>query len=733
MNVCSHARFQQYRDQVVGAFWIDSFGEDCNASTLEVRVSAALGKSFGMIRRIAIGLMLVFLLAGVIVIWAMNTTRYEIDRSQVILAPTSDKSRPEIYQFGYVPELIYSEVREGCATRHPLKAPYFGDLHIHTALSDDAIADGTRVWPEEAYRFAKGEAITLPDVEGQPESRPVQLDRPLDFAAVTDHSESLGEGYICREEGEFAGYDTKACRTFRKGGDASLRVFSVPRAGMRPRRLEVVCGEHGQDCAEAAARVWQRIIAAAEAAYDKTSDCAFTSFVGYEYTRSPSGMHMHRNTVFKNAEVPELPGNYVDQPTLPELLGKLETECRSGLETCDVISIPHNSNISSGNGFNRLSLRGFPEEMRQAHRIQRQAFDRLMEITQHKGASECLNGVTDILGDVDELCDFEAIRRIGAKERAFDLTSWIPRVFTKTIRECTEDDIDPKDNLYKGPCVASHDFARGAWLSGLEDAEEYGVNPFEMGVIGSTDTHIGTSGNTDEHSFPGHIAHETTLEGRLGKAELGRHNRLEGNPGGLAGVWAVENSRDALFQSMKRREAFATSGTRIAPRFFAGRYEADVCGQESWLETAYAQGVPMGAQLPAGIEGLNFIAQARRDDAATANPLQTLQIVKGWIDADGRKRFLVTDVASASTGADELCAVYEDPEYDPLVHAYYYLRVVETPTARWSKAQCDAAISVGREAIDACTNEAAEMINEMAWTSPIWITPADVEVLPVAP
>ena len=159
MNVCSHARFQQYRDQAVGAFWIDSFGEDCNASTLEVRVSAALGKSFGMIRRIAIGLLLVFLLAGVIVIWAMNTTRYEIDRSQLILAPTSDKSRPEIYQFGYVPELIYSEVREGCATRHPLKAPYFGDLHIHTALSDDAIADGTRVWPEEAYRFAKGEPL----------------------------------------------------------------------------------------------------------------------------------------------------------------------------------------------------------------------------------------------------------------------------------------------------------------------------------------------------------------------------------------------------------------------------------------------------------------------------------------------------------------------------------------------------------------------------------------------
>ncbi|MEO9970534.1 MAG: DUF3604 domain-containing protein [Hyphomonadaceae bacterium] len=685
-----------------------------------------------MKRKIGLGVLVCVLVLLAIVLWAMNTTRYEIDRNQIIEAPSSEKSRAEFYNFGYVPPLVYSEQREDCADRNPLKSAFFGDLHIHTALSSDAIADGTTVWPEDAYNFAKGEPILLPDFEGAETMRPVQLDRPLDFAAVTDHSEALGEGYICREEGEFAGYDTKACKTYRKGGDDGLRVFSVPRAGMRPKRLQSVCGEYGQDCYAAAARVWQRIIAAADAAYDKTSGCEFTSFVGYEYTRSPSGMHMHRNTVFKNASVPDLPANYIDQPTLPELLGKLETECRQGLSACDVISIPHNSNISSGNGFNRFSLRGFPEAAQQAHRLQRQAFDRLMEITQHKGASECLNGVTDILGNVDEMCDIEAIRQIGQKERAFDLTSWIPRVFTKTIRECTEDDIDPKDNLYKGPCVASHDFARGAWLSGLEDERGFGVNPFELGVIGSTDTHIGTSGNTSEHSYPGHIAHETVLEGRLGEPGLGRHNRLDGNPGGLAGVWAVENSRDALFQSMKRREAFATSGTRIAPRFFAGRFERDICGQSDWLDTAYAQGVPMGARLPAGVEGLRFVAQAARDPAATASPLSALQIVKGWIDENGQKRFDVTDVASTETGADELCVVYEDPDYDPLVQAYYYLRVVEMPTPRWSKWQCDQVEAEGG-AVEGCENDAPETINEFAWTSPIWITPADADVLPVSP
>ncbi len=673
------------------------------------------------------------LIIGGALYWAMNTTRYEIDRTEIILAPKSLKSQPEIYRFGYVPDLEYSEVREDCVDRNALKNAYFGDLHIHTALSSDAYSDDTRVYPGDAYKFAKGEAIALPEVEGVERTRFVKLERPLDFAAVTDHSEALGEGYICRNPGEFTGYNTRACEKYRRGGDAGVRVFGVPRAGMRPHRVRSVCGKDNADCEAAARIVWQDIIQTTEEAYDKSSDCAFTSFVGYEYTRSPSGMHMHRNTVFKNTSVPDYPGNYIDYPTLPSLLNKFETECRGGLAACDVISIPHNSNISSGNGFNRLSLKGFSAEAEQAHRLQRRAYDRLMEITQHKGTSECINGVGDILGGVDELCDIEAIRKIGKKERAFDLTSYIPRVFTRKIRECTEEDIDPKDNLYKGPCVASHDFARGAWLEGMRDAASFGVNPFEMGVIGSTDTHIGTAGNTAEHSYPGHIGHETTLEDRLGAAGLGRYNRLEGNPGGLAGVWAVENSRDALFQSMKRREAFATSGTRIKPRFFAGQYKEDVCGDPDWLETAYRDGVPMGARLPAGIESLRFIAQAVRDPDGSASPLQELQMIKGWIDETGRKQTLVTTLVRADeeTGASALCAVYTDPAYDRLQHAYYYLRVVEQPTLRWSAYQC--AVTNEAERPEACLKEVPETINELAWTSPIWITPADATPLPVTP
>lgn len=656
--------------------------------------------------------------------WLSNTTRHKIDRSITVEAPTSAKSMPEHYAPAYIPELVYTEARTQCAERTPTKRALFGDLHIHTGLSADAYPEGTRVFPEEAYRFAKGEALELP-VEPGYEPQIVQLSRPLDFAAITDHSESIGEGYICRTPGAFAGYGSRACRIFRRGEEAGLRIFTVVHAGTKPRRKAAVCGADGADCLEAARRVWQRTIAAAEAAYDRTENCAFTSFVGYEYTRSPSGMHMHRNTIFRNASVPEQPGNFIDYPTLPDLLGKLEQECRQELEACDVISIPHNSNISSGNAFNSASLAGFSEEVQQAHRVQRQSFDRLMELTQHKGTSECVNAVTDILGDEDEYCGVEAIRTIGNRVRAFDLTSWIPRVFNKTLRECTLDDIDPKDNLYKGPCVASHDFARGAWLEGLREAVHTHVNPFQMGVIGSSDTHIGTAGNTDEASWPGHIVHETSLEGRLGQPGLGRHNRIEGNPGGLAGVWAVENSRDAIFQSLKRREAFATSGTRIAPRFFAGEYADTICEAPDWLEQAYRNGVPMGAEITAPTGGLRFVAQARRDAAATAMPLQELQVIKGWVDSEGQKRFRVTPVETAGpAGAEELCTVYDDPDYDVRQHAYYYLRVIERTSLRWSKAQCR---ELAPEERPETCETSATTINEMAWTSPIWITPQEID------
>ncbi|MEO1029328.1 MAG: DUF3604 domain-containing protein [Pseudomonadota bacterium] len=665
-------------------------------------------------------------------LWAQNTTWHAIDKTLSVEVPKSDKSQPEFYAPGYQPELIYSEDRTPCADRDPLKSAFFGDLHVHTALSADAYPDGTRVYPEDAYAFAKGGLIELPVPKGFAPIR-TQLRRPLDFTAITDHSESIGEGYICRTEGAFPGYDTNECRTFRRGEDAGLRMFTVVHAGTKPGRKKNVCGENGEDCHVAAKIVWQQTIDAAEAAYDRSADCSFTSFVGYEYTRSPSGMHMHRNMIFKNATVPDEPATFIEYPLLPQLLNSLESECREGLDDCDVITIPHNSNISGGNGFNPRELEGFSPEAEANHRIQRAAFERLMEISQHKGTSECVNGVTDILGDSDEYCDIEAIRRIGQNTLAFDYTTWIPRLYRKTLEECDADDLDPKDNLFKGPCVSSRDFARGAWLEGLRLEDQTGTNPFESGVIGSTDSHVGTPGNTEEASFPGHIAHETTLEGRLGEAGLGRHNRIEGNPGALAGVWAVENSRDALFQSMKRREAFATSGTRIAPRFFMGDYAPGICDAEDWLSTAYAKGVPMGAKHAPITEQPVFLLQATRDQHSSGRPLKLIQLIKGWVDEEGKKHAEVIDVAGsrdiddAKDGASSLCARYVDETYNPNLRTYYYMRVLETPRLRWSSAQCYGAngLETGDRPSGCDTVKPNDLTHELAWTSPIWVEPAE--------
>ncbi|WP_299944523.1 DUF3604 domain-containing protein [uncultured Microbulbifer sp.] len=653
-----------------------------------------------------------------------RTTRYSIDRSEVIISPDSIKSQAEHYAFGYQPELKYSEERSPCIVQYPLKKAYYGDLHVHTAISADAYPDGTRTYPDDAYRYAKGAPIALPVPEGSPPLS-VQLDRPLDFVAVTDHSETMGEGYICRNEGKFPGYSSKACKTFRQGGQPGMRIFLTEMARMRPKRNRSVCGENNQDCEEATRIVWREMIESAEKAYDKTENCSFTSFVGYEYTRTSNNNHLHRNTIFNNASVPDLPATFIGYPDLHSLLGKLETSCRQDIETCDVISIPHNSNLSGGNAFNQKALQGFSQEAQQAHRKQRNAFDRLAEITQHKGTSECQNGFIDILSDEDEYCNYEAIRKLGKLDKAIDLSTYIPRMYDVITKECESDDMDPKDNFYKGNCLSSHDFLRGALLEGLHVEDHHHVNPFEFGFIGSSDTHLSTPGQTNEANWSGHIADETTLADRLGESILARYNKRSSNPGGLAGLWAVENSRDALFQSMKRREAFGTSGTRIAPRFFVGRYPPNLCEEKNWLALAYQNGTPMGSKLPPQTEGFQMLAQATRDPHPSAKGLEKLQIVKGWLDQSGQKRVKVMEIATMeradSEGDDVLCAVYTDSDYDPSLNTYYYLRVAETESNRWSSAQCEA-LPI-HERPKGCKNDSLKKIRELAWTSPIWLTP----------
>lgn len=669
-----------------------------------------------MRRLLRIILPLLFLI-GITYLILSNISRYPIDKTDVVLPPSSQKSKPERYFFGYQPSLTYTETREACQAQYPNKRAMWGDLHVHTALSADAFPDGTRTFPDDVYRFAKGEPIDIPTPVSRPK-RTLQLARPLDFAAVTDHAETFGEGYICRTPGAFPGYDSKACQTFREGGDAGVRVFMTQNAKLEPTRRESVCGKDFKDCLAADKIVWDKTIAWAQEAYDRTPSCSFTSFVGYEYTRAPNGMHLHRNTIFRNADVPERPATHQSHPLIHQLLPSFEQNCRLGLENCDVISIPHNSNISGGNAFNPRDLEGFSMDTQMALREYRNAYDRLMEITQHKGTSECVNEVSDILGDTDELCDVEALRAFGKDERAFDLNTYAVKLGTSDSPECSETDFDEAHNLYKGFCLSSRDFARGALLEGMVQEQGPGSNPFEFGFIGSSDTHIGASGQVNEDTWEGHIAYETDLEGRLGTPLLGRFNRVVSNPGGLAGVYARENSRDAIFQSMKRREAFATSGPRIEPRFFAGHFVDDICDRADWLDRAYAHGTPMGSKLPAQNRPFQLLAQAKADPLS--QPLTQLQIIKGWIGDDGHKNTKVIDLLKTD-GSENLCRVFTDVDYDPDQPTYYYVRAVEPKRQRWSTAQCATLDETKRP--ENCTNEQPEMIQEMAWSSPIWLTP----------
>ncbi len=674
-------------------------------------------------KKALIGLVILLALLFVTYIILSGITRVSIDKTVTLAPPSSTKSQPEYYDFGFQPELRYTESRANCRQQFPEKRAFWGDLHIHTALSADAFPDGTRTYPEDVYRFAQGEVLQIPGRSGNPMT--IQLERPLDFAAVTDHAETFGEGFICRTAGAYPGYDSKICQDFRAGGEVGVRALMSQNSKVAPKRKPKVCGEDGSDCLKAEKTVWNRVISAAEAAYDRSSECAFTTFIGYEYTRAPNAQHMHRNSIFRNAEVPERPASHISHPLTYQLLQSLEEECRDGIKNCDVISIPHNSNISGGNSFNPKDMDGFSVQTQMAYRKFRNAYDRLMEIVQHKGISECLNGSSDILGAVDELCDVENIRAYGRAEKAVETTKLVLSLSASDSPECNDRHLDPKDNIYKGFCLSSRDFARGALLEGMTQEAQASTNPYEFGFIGSTDTHISAAGYAPEDSWQGHIAYETDLEGRLGEPGLGRHNRIVSNPGGLAGVYAIENSRDAIFQSMKRREAFATSGPRIEPRFFAGHYNNNLCTQADWLQKAYENGTPMGSKIPAQHSPFQLLIQATPDPLS--NPIDKLQLIKGWLGPDGLKHNKVIDLSFKSEDA-ELCQIYTDPDYDPNAPTYYYMRAVEKERPRWSTAQCDALPLDQRP--ENCDNDQADAIVEMAWSSPIWLTPKLEQDLP---
>ena len=631
--------------------------------------------------------------------------------------------------------VAYTEERAPCDHYTPNRLPLFGDLHVHTELSFDAAANTIGATPEDAYRYAQGEAIDFWPLENGEPVGSFAIDRPLDFLAVTDHGEFLGERRLCRDP-DSPRYDAEFCKQARSDERTGMMLFGQVITTENPARLPQVCGEDGQLCREWARDPWKRIGDAADAAYDRSSACRFTALKAYEYTGTPGTSNYHRNVVFRNGSVPPFPVSYVDAPYDSALWEGLDAVCLEA-DGCEYLTIPHNSNLANGRMAPYMRLAPTLEN-RRAYAAKRLEREPIMEIFQHKGASECINGLSSVLGAPDELCDVEAVRFIG-REEVYGVTQADEdgNLMLGEAREVTQecgDEVGSYGMLGAG-CVDATDYLRSGLLVGLEEADAIGLNSVKLGVVAATDTHAATPGAVDEADWRGHVSLEATPQERLSPGLL--TSGIDGNPGGLAGVWAVENSRDAIFEAMLRRETFGTSGPRIVPRFFGGwEYEADLCDRADMVEVGYAGGVPMGGDLPAPTSPEAkpvFVAAATRDASRMGAPLQQLQLVKGWIDAEGRRRTEVivlaggpndatVDLATGERkgdGHDSLCAVYRDEDFDPGQSTYYYVRAVENPSARWSVFDCLRLPEAERPAV--CSDGSyPQTIQEMAWTSPIW-------------
>jgi hypothetical protein len=605
-----------------------------------------------------------------------------------------------------------TETREPCAVSDPLRRPFFGDLHVHTAYSFDASTQGVRTRPDDAYRFATGEPIGIPPYDADGKAlRTLRLRRPLDFVAVTDHAELFGEQTICNSPGQ-PGYGAMVCRVYRRW--PRLAFFFMNARSTRDVQLGryAFCGPEAIRCLDAALTPWRDIQEAAEAHYDRSSACRFTTFVGYEWTASAGAKNLHRNVIFRTAAVPRLPASFFEAQTPEALWRALREGCMEGIPGCDALTIPHNSNLSGGLMFQAVGEDGAAVDGAWART--RQALEPLVEVMQHKGDSECIPGA----GVTDEQCSFEKL---------------------------SYDSFGGKFTWFMKEPPAGSNFVRDALKRGLALGRRLGANPFKYGIVASTDTHLGAAGFVDERSHPGHGGAGAPAAGGL---PVGLPDDAEFNPGGLAVLWAEENSRDALFAAMRRREAYGTSGPRLVVRFFGGwDYPESLCAAPDLAARGYAGGVPMGTDLPprGAATAPVFLLNALRDPDEEGAPLQRLQIVKGWLGPDGEPRERVWDVAgdertgaavdlrtcaASDVGAASLCSVWRDPEFDAAVPAFWYARVLQVPTCRWTQWTCNAhgvdcarPETIGEGLAPCCDPRVPRTIQERAWTSPIWYAP----------
>ncbi len=586
---------------------------------------------------------------------------------------------------------------------------FFGELHLHTGMSFDAWTFGSKVLPDQAYKFGRGDTVVVPAAQLSRqqglEGKDIAVRRPwpLDFMAVTDHSEYLGAMHQLDDPTSAFSQTALGKQIVALGRRAFLQAAKLMN---NPEVKDAAVVAHGWDVEM-------------KAAQDNYQPGKFTTLLAYEWTSGLGGRHLHRNVIF-NADHAPPPFTANDSQKPEDLWGYLESVRKRGI---DALAIPHNSNLSDGLTYDLSD--GDKHPIDEAYALRRAMNEPLAEIVQNKGSSD----TRPELSPNDEFANFEIMERIYAGESK----------------------------------SATHGaYIREAYGRGLEVQAKVGANPFKMGLVGASDFHNGLS-TSDESGFaggpngidpkailPSQAEARRVLQrdaGAIGTRPNGQseNDPLQSSSAGLTGVWADRNDRASIFAALKRKETWATSGVRIRLRMFGGwDYDPKLMASPGWVATAYAKGVPMGADLtarPAAAKAPKLALWALKDpDGAN---LDRIQVIKVWLDggaykekvfdaalSGGRKADpktgrappvgnsvdLKTGKVGTNIGAAELKTVWTDPEFNPKQAAVYYARVLQVPTPRWTTLLAIAEHLPLNDQVPAT-------IQERGWSSPLWYTP----------
>ena len=588
-------------------------------------------------------------------------------------------------------EGVIQEVNPDLAI-NPKRDVYFGETHMHTSFSLDAFIGGNRMSHEDSYRYAKGETVIV-------DGRELKRHRPLDFVAISDHAEYIGEMYSTMIEGA-PGYDQDLLEQLRTMTDIKEReewflkyVVSANR-GENPQHPPFFAGQ------ETIKSAWAIMNETADR-YNKPGE--FTALKAFEWSGAPQGGNLHRNIIFRDGNTPDAPVSYIDINREDGLWAWMAAQESQGMK---LFAIPHNSNASKGMMFPSVQADGQPIDLEYAQT--RQHFEPLIEMMQIKGNSE----VHRKFWPEDEFADFE---------NADSIQKSSGRTFHKI------------------------DFVREGLKQGLVYEKQVGANPFKYGTIGGTDNHNGLPSAVAEDSFiGGHGPEDGTVERRRTAGVAGWIDGKDLSIGTLSGVWATQNTREGLWDAMKRRETYSTTGPRIKVRFFAGvELPENPKSAKELVNQGYELGVPMGSDLPSIGSAPTFTVHAVKDpDGAN---LDRVQIIKGWLDEQGKTHESIINAVWSdnrvmnddgelppvgntvnldtaeydnSIGATSLMGSWTDPNFNVEQNAFYYARVIEIPTPRWST------YDAVRNNLP-LLNDVQSTIQERAWTSPIWYNPTN--------